>query len=106
VARRSACSRLGALAVGDQPGGLGLGFGAGVGDAPQLGLGLLALAREVEAALVFGHLRLPGLLRAALGRDALAQLVGALRVGAGAALDLLELVDEAAHRSPKVLSHP
>jgi len=65
--------RLRALAVGDQARRLGLGFGARVRDAPQLGLGLLALARQVQSALFFCDPGLLGLLRAALGADALAQ---------------------------------
>ena len=70
------CFRFGPLALGDQARRLGLGLGARVRDAAQLGLGLLAFAREVQRAPLVDYAGLRRALGAALGRDARAQGLG------------------------------
>src|SRR5882762_3243101 len=79
--------RFGALALGDHARRLRLGLGARIGDAPQLDFRRLALARQVQPALLLAQLCLRRLAGAALGLDVVALHSGAL------ALRVLQLVE-------------
>src|SRR5882762_4647940 len=83
--------RFGALALGDHARRLRLGLGARIGDAPQLDFRRLALARQIQPALLLAQLCLRRLAGAALGLDAVALHSGAH------AVRLLQLVEQLAH---------